>query len=160
MDFILQICNTCRKTKRVYCSMTCQEQKPLIVLQNYSPFSQNHHFKIMPFHSKTPISVAWSALKFRSQLSKVRFRWLRDHFETTFSHRNLCFDFFEQVLLLSAPAKLKFKPQGRILQCWIQRGLGSVRMHAGNVERIEERVLILRGLIGRLVLEQDDSKLG
>ena len=55
--------------------MTCQEQKPLRSLQNDSPVAQNHYFKIIPFDSKTSTSLAQSALKFRSQLSKVCFQY-------------------------------------------------------------------------------------
>ena len=52
MDSILLICDTYRKTKRVYCYLICQAQNPSTISQNYSPVTQDHHLKMMTQHSK------------------------------------------------------------------------------------------------------------
>ena len=59
--------------------------------------------------------MAQSTLKFWSQLLKVYFQWIRDHFETTLSHRNLCFEFFERVLL-TVPFTWLINIQGFVCQ--------------------------------------------
>ena len=52
MDFILPICDICRKTERGFLSSICYAQKPLTILQNDPPIAQNHYLKMMTQHSK------------------------------------------------------------------------------------------------------------
>ena len=69
MDFILPICDTCRKNKIGYCYVTCYSQKNPTFSQNYPPVAQDHHFKMMTQHSKNATFLKKNASSYEGILT-------------------------------------------------------------------------------------------